>query len=57
MLWDPIRYAETCPSPDGARRRRAAWGHGGAMRSEPTVFAGKDDVSPQAEPRLRGRGR
>ncbi|MBW3709437.1 thiolase domain-containing protein, partial [Streptomyces griseus] len=61
MLWDPIRYSETCPSSDGAcamvltdREGAArsphppAWVHGGAMRSEPTLFAGKDFVSPQA---------
>ncbi|MFJ2742333.1 thiolase domain-containing protein [Streptomyces sp. NPDC087440] len=61
MLWDPIRYSETCPSSDGAcamiltdRAGAArsphppAWVHGGAMRSEPTLFAGKDFVSPQA---------
>ncbi|AEW93124.1 MULTISPECIES: thiolase domain-containing protein [Streptomycetaceae] len=61
MLWDPIRYSETCPSSDGAcamvltdavGARRAphppAWVHGRAMRSEPTMFAGKDYVSPRA---------
>ncbi|MDT0448016.1 thiolase domain-containing protein [Streptomyces hesseae] len=61
MLWDPIRYSETCPSSDGAcamvltdraGAARAphppAWVHGGAMRSEPTLFAGKDFVSPRA---------
>lgn len=61
MLWDPIRYSETCPSSDGACAmvltdeaggRRApgpvAWVRGGAMRSEPTMFAGKDFVSPRA---------
>ena len=61
MLWDPIRYDETCPSSDGAcamvltdregaarSPRPPAWVHGGAMRSEPTLFAGKDFVSPQA---------
>jgi acetyl-CoA C-acetyltransferase len=34
----------------GAARspRPPAWMHGGAMRSEPTMFAGKDFVSPQA---------
>ena len=61
MLWDPIRYSETCPSSDGAcamvltdragaarAPRPPAWMHGGAMRSEPTLFAGKDFVSPQA---------
>ncbi|GHG52305.1 thiolase domain-containing protein [Streptomyces griseocarneus] len=61
MLWDPVRYSETCPSSDGAcamvltdrtgaARAPAppAWLHGGAMRSEPTLFAGKDFVSPRA---------
>ncbi|WP_272255532.1 thiolase domain-containing protein [Streptomyces xanthophaeus] len=61
MLWDPIRYSETCPSSDGAcamiltdragaarSPKPPAWVHGGAMRSEPTLFAGKDFVSPQA---------
>jgi acetyl-CoA C-acetyltransferase len=61
MLWDPIRYSETCPSSDGAcamvltdppgasrAPRPVAWVHGGAMRSEPTMFAGKDYVSPRA---------
>ncbi|WP_369204348.1 thiolase domain-containing protein [Streptomyces sp. PU-14G] len=61
MLWDPIRYSETCPSSDGAcamvltdragaarTPRPPAWMHGGAMRSEPTLFAGKDAVSPRA---------
>ena len=63
MLWDPIRYLETCPSSDGAAamvlasERVAdssslaappAWIHGMAMRSEPTMFAGRDQVNPQA---------
>lgn len=61
MLWDPVRYSETCPSSDGAcamiltdragaarSPQPPAWMHGGAMRSEPTMFAGKDFVSPQA---------
>jgi acetyl-CoA C-acetyltransferase len=61
MLWDPIRYSETCPSSDGAcamvlgsekvgdaARKQAAWVHGAAMRSEPTMFAGRDSVSPRA---------
>jgi acetyl-CoA C-acetyltransferase len=61
MLWEPIRYLETCPSSDGAcamvlggesAAARAphppAWVHGTAMRSEPIVFAGRDTVSPQA---------
>ena len=59
MLWDPIRYDETCPSSDGAcavvigdeasaNGRKAAWIHATAMRTEPTTFAGRDQVSPQA---------
>jgi acetyl-CoA C-acetyltransferase len=61
MLWDPIRYLETCPSSDGAcamviaseacaRRapRPPAWVHATAMRTEPTFFAGRDQVNPQA---------
>jgi acetyl-CoA C-acetyltransferase len=61
MLWDPIRYLETCPSSDGAaamvitdeaggdRAAKApAWVLGTAMRSEPTMFAGRDAVNPQA---------
>jgi acetyl-CoA C-acetyltransferase len=58
MLWDPIRYAETCPSSDGAcalvlgsertvaAGRPVAWVHGTAMRSEPTMSADRDPVLP-----------
>jgi acetyl-CoA C-acetyltransferase len=61
MLWDPIRYLETCPSSDGAcamvltdeagakrAPRPAAWVLGGAMRSEPTMFSGRNLVDPRA---------
>jgi len=61
MLWDPIRYLETCPSSDGAcamvlgservgkRAVRApAWVHATSMRTEPTMFAGRDQTNPQA---------
>ena len=64
MLWDPIRYDETCPSSDGAcavvigdetaaaamelSGRKVAWVHATAMRTEPTTFAGRDQVNPQA---------
>ncbi|HEV2361368.1 MAG TPA: thiolase domain-containing protein, partial [Acidimicrobiales bacterium] len=63
MLWDPIRYLETCPSSDGAcalvlsdeaaatsssLSAPPAWVHGSAMRSEPTMFAGRDQVNPLA---------
>jgi acetyl-CoA C-acetyltransferase len=61
MLWDPIRYLETCPSSDGAcamvlaSDRAAAkspgppaWVRGTAVRSEPTHFAGRNQVDPRA---------
>ncbi|MCP3984840.1 MAG: thiolase domain-containing protein [bacterium] len=61
MLWDPIRYLETCPSSDGAcamvmakesiatdSTRPAAWIHATEMRSEPTMFSGRDQVMPRA---------
>lgn len=58
MLWEPIRYLETCPSSDGACAivlssesavtGTPAWVHGAAMRSEPIFRAGRDTVSPQA---------
>jgi acetyl-CoA C-acetyltransferase len=61
MLWDPIRYAETCPSSDGAcalvltseavaasAPRPPAWVHATAMRSEPTMSADRDPVLPRA---------
>lgn len=64
MLWDPIRYAETCPSSDGACAlvlgseavadaaagdgRPPAWIKGTAMRSEPTLSAERDTVLPLA---------
>jgi acetyl-CoA C-acetyltransferase len=61
MLWDPIRYLETCPSSDGACAMVLAseavadrastppgWITATAMRSEPTMFAGRDQVNPQA---------
>jgi acetyl-CoA C-acetyltransferase len=61
MLWDPIRYLETCPSSDGAcaivlaeektaeaAPNPVAWLHGTALRSEPTIGAGRDTVNPHA---------
>jgi acetyl-CoA C-acetyltransferase len=61
MLWDPIRYLETCPSSDGAcamvlasegaakaSPRKPAWVRGTAVRSEPAMFAGRDQVDPRA---------
>jgi acetyl-CoA C-acetyltransferase len=60
MLWDPIRYDETCPSSDGACAvviadeasaaavDNPAWIHATAMRSEPTTAAERDQVNPLA---------
>ena len=61
MLWDPVRYDETCPSSDGAcaviigdeQAARAsdgpvAWIRATAMRTEPTMYSGKDHVNPRA---------
>ena len=61
MLWDPVRYLESCPSSDGAcamvvaserAARRAprppAWVLGTSMRSEPNQFSRRDAVNPMA---------
>ncbi|WP_420749168.1 thiolase domain-containing protein [Rhodococcus sp. O3] len=64
MLWDPIRYDETCPSSDGAcaivigdadtaaaresAGHKVAWIHATAMRTEPTTYSGRDQVNPEA---------
>jgi acetyl-CoA C-acetyltransferase len=61
MLWDPIRFLESCPSSDGAcamviaseeladqADKQPAWIRGVAMRSEPTMYAGREEVNPQA---------
>ncbi len=61
MLWDPIRYLEACPSSDGAcamvltnevRAKRAprppAWVLATAMRSEPVICFGRNQVNPRA---------
>jgi acetyl-CoA C-acetyltransferase len=64
MLWDPIRYDETCPSSDGAAAmvigneeaaeahlaggNPVAWIHATALRTEPLAYAGRDQVNPQA---------
>lgn len=64
MLWDPIRFAETCPSSDGAcavvigdeqsadrqvaKGNPVAWIHATALRTEPLAYSGRDQVSPQA---------
>ncbi len=61
MLWDPLRFLESCPSSDGACAvvltdeaggRRAtkppAWVEATAVRSELGVFPGRNPVRPQA---------
>lgn len=61
MLWDPIRFLESCPSSDGAcalvltseahavsGKFPPAWVHGMAWRSEPTMLARQDKVNPRA---------
>jgi len=61
LLWDPLRYLDVCPSSDGAMAMvmgsekvadasegPVAWIHGMAMRSEPTMFARRDQINPQA---------
>lgn len=61
MLWDPIRFSEVCPSSDGAvamiiadeasaaaAQKPPAWIAGTSMRSEPTMYAWREEVSPQA---------
>ncbi len=61
MLWDPIRYLESCPASDGAcamvlasqsaagaSSTAPAWVLGTAVRSEPLGMAGRDEVDPRA---------
>jgi acetyl-CoA C-acetyltransferase len=61
MLWDPVRYLDTCPSSDGAcamvfsnehygdrAAHRPAWVHATSVRSEPVMFSGRNQVNPQA---------
>jgi acetyl-CoA C-acetyltransferase len=61
VLWDPIRYGETCPSSDGAVAlvlgseevakkgpRKPAWIKSGASYAEAMWVPGRDQVSPRA---------
>jgi acetyl-CoA C-acetyltransferase len=59
MMWEPIRFLESCPSSDGAcaviitdeegaRGRNPAWVLGTSSRSEPPSFPGRDPVRPEA---------
>ena len=64
MMWEPIRFLESCPSSDGACAvvitdedggkaaaadgRPPAWILGTSSRSEPGSFPGRDPVRPEA---------
>jgi acetyl-CoA C-acetyltransferase len=61
MLWDPIRFLESCPSSDGAAAavltnergvskssKKPAWVTATAVRSELGQFPGRNTVKPQA---------
>jgi acetyl-CoA C-acetyltransferase len=61
MLWEPIRYLESCPSSDGAcamviadeslvkdSPNKPAWILGTSVKSEPTMYAHRDNVCPQS---------
>ncbi|HEX5094472.1 MAG TPA: thiolase domain-containing protein [Acidimicrobiia bacterium] len=61
MLWDPLRFLESCPSSDGAcavvltneaggkkASKPAAWVHATAVKSELGQFPGRNPVRPQA---------
>src|SRR6476620_9919097 len=64
MMWDPVRFLESCPSSDGACAviftdeaggnaaaadgRPPAWILGHSSRSEPPGFPGRNPVRPQA---------
>ena len=71
MMWDPLRYLESCPSSDGAcavvltdeaggnaaaaAGRPPAWILGTSSRSEPPSFPGRDPVRPAGVPAVRRR--
>ena len=64
MLWDPVRFDETCPSSDGAcalvigdeqiadqrvaEGHPVAWIHATSLRTEPISYSGRDQVNPRA---------
>jgi acetyl-CoA C-acetyltransferase len=64
MMWEPVRYLESCPSSDGAcavvftdraggedaarAGRPPAWILGSSVRSEPSSFPGRDPVMSEA---------
>lgn len=61
MLWEPLRFLESCPSSDGAcamvitdeknahtGKHKPAWICGTAVSTEPTLYAWRELVDPQA---------
>jgi acetyl-CoA C-acetyltransferase len=61
MLWEPLRFLESCPSSDGAcamvitdeahvstAKRGVAWIHSTAVRTEPTMYGWREMVDPEA---------
>ena len=61
MLWEPLRFLESCPSSDGACAmimadeqlavrgpNKPVWIRGTAMRTEPTMYAWREKVNPLA---------
>jgi acetyl-CoA C-acetyltransferase len=60
ILWDPLTFLESCPSSDGAcsliissedsvdSNQTPAWILGTSVRSEPTMYVGRDVVNPIA---------
>ncbi|WP_286694285.1 thiolase domain-containing protein [Spongiibacter sp. UBA1325] len=61
LLWEPLRFLESCPSSDGACAMvissealvdespgKPAWIRGTGMRSEPAIFAGRENVDTRS---------
>jgi len=61
MLWEPLRFLESCPSSDGAcamviadeslatrAPKPPAWIRGVSMRTEPGMYAWRETVNPEA---------
>jgi len=60
ILWDPLTFLESCPSSDGScslvisaedsvdANQTPAWIIATSVRSEPTMYAGRDAVNPVA---------
>ena len=61
MLWEPLRFLESCPSSDGAcamvitdeshanaGKHKPVWIHSTAIRTEPTMYGWREMVNPEA---------